>query len=115
MKRHKIIRYFLLLMITVIGIWFTPNRNIQHLLCAIVIPQLWIELSRFESRFEVLCGCKHGYLIYSLHCILWEFGQFFYRGFLQVDQLTFDVIGIILSYIIFEVLVMKVAQKDRLR
>ena len=110
MQRHKIIRYVLLLIITVIGIWFTPNRNIQHLLCSIVMPQLYIE----ASRFKVLYFWKYGYFFYLGWCLIWEFYQFFNRGFLQVDQITFDIIGIVLSYIIFE-LVIKVAKTDSLR
>ena len=113
MKQHNIV---LLLMITVIGIWYTPNRNIQHLLCAIVIPQLYIEGSKIKIfGIGVLYLWKHGYLWYFINCLLWEFYQFIYRGFLQVDQLTFDVIGIVLSYIIFGVLVMKVKKRDSLR
>lgn len=112
MKRHNVIRYVLLLTITVIGIWFTPNRNIQHLLCAILVPQLYIEVSKIKVfGIEIFDIWKYGYLWYLIWCLVWEFYQFHYRGSLQVDQLTFDVIGIVLSYIIFGVLVMKMAKK----
>lgn len=111
MKRHKIVRYTLLLIISVIGIWFTPNRNIQHLLCAIVMPQLYIE----ASKFKMFRMYKHGYLLYLSWCIIWELYQLANRGYLQIDQLTSDVIGIVLSYIIFGVLVMKVTKRDSLQ
>ena len=95
-----ITRYILLSIITVIAIGFTPDRYIQHLLAAIVIPQIYIDL----SRFHLLDYLKNGYLIYVLGCFNWEFHQFIIRGFkyFQIDQILYDIAGIALSYIIFK-------------
>ena len=71
---------------------------IQHLLCAIVIPQIYIKLDKL---------CINGYIMYMINCLVWEFYQYFQRGFLQIDQLTFDVSGIVLSYIIFEIVIVE--------
>ncbi len=98
MKRY--IRFTLLLIITIIGIWYTPDRYIQHLLCAIVIPQIYIELDKHSITII-------GYIVYLIDCFVWEFYQYIERGFLQIDQLTFDVSGIVLSYIIFEIVIVE--------
>ena len=100
MRRNKLIRAILILTLSIIGIYFTLDRNIQHLLCGIVMPQLINFIINVSFREEDLIHLP--YLTYLFQCVFWEGLQAIGRGYLQVDQLICDIIGIILSWLIFQ-------------
>ncbi len=105
MKQHKtrvkiyVLKYTILIIIAIIGIQL-KERNIQHLLCAMVICEVFNDFSKVKLLKKCIIF-ENGYLHYILWCILWELYQYFTKLYFQIDQLVFDLLGVILAYLIF--------------
>lgn len=84
----------------VLPIYEHQLENVNHIIAGITMP-LIILCSIFTSdkvykRFNVLNRHENiaSGILYIIISFIWEFFEFFYRGFLQYDQYLCDLIGV---------------------
>lgn len=60
------------------------------------MPLIFYYLTGLNIKFDIF--------IYFLWATEWECFQFLQRGYFQIDQYIFDMLGLVLAYVIFKLL-----------
>lgn len=85
-------------------------RGYNHLLAGIIIPYmfyiLWLREDYYKSPenpfIKIISSKDFSCLVYLVICIIWESYQLITRGYMQLDQYAFDLLGIAMIFLVFK-------------
>lgn len=68
-------------------------RYLDHLIAGVIVPYIFHTFEKDSIKFS--CGC------YAFGSLVWEFGEFCIRGYFQIDQYVYDLIGVAIIFLLY--------------
>ncbi|MCY6355361.1 hypothetical protein [Clostridium sp. ZS2-4] len=68
-------------------------RYFEHLIAGVVMPYIFHTFEKDSINFSCIG--------YAFGSFVWEFGQFCMRGYFQLDQYVYDLIGIAFIFFLY--------------
>jgi hypothetical protein len=86
-----IIGYFRL--INLFSYYDKSLRYCEHLIAGIIMPYMFHKVGNDSVNFSCV--------VYAFGSFVWEFCQYFQRGYFQFDQFCYDLIGTAIIFLLF--------------
>ena len=85
-------------------------RGYNHLLAGIIMPYMFYILWFKEDYYKIsnkyflknISNKDFSCLLYLIGSFIWELGQVIIRGYIQLDQYIFDLLGIGMIFLLFK-------------